>query len=416
MKTIKITNEKLFILLVLILFLFGFPFRTTFFNGYFKFLNIPFFIILFLLILLNRKYINGKKLVLFVVFFLITVLSDLIYGTTKERFIIYFVMNTLPLLMVCIDWNNVNISLNSIKRILKSYNFFIFFITLMYIVDLITGCRAMRFIASNFVPYVLQWLPSEGQSLFGMRYATFLGQYLHTSYIYIVFYLLNTYFNLKVEKDNQFIKNYLIIIISIIGVLSSGSKVGFLLLAISIIVFNVKKIRAMIGLILLTIIMYFLGAFNLLLNRLQNESISTGRFEYWKTFLSSGQYRIRIFFGLGDCFSSNIQNTLGRWVMEIVQELPFVIMFYKEGVVGTFIFILLLFGLPFLNKKNDIMTKFSITILFLIINSYNGILVTPDTLILYLFSIVILMFISSYKNIGRLEVKHENSNNDLVQV
>lgn len=416
MKTIKITNEKLFILLVLILFLFGFPFRTTFFNGYFKFLNIPFFIILFLLILLNRKYINGKKFVLFVVFFLITVLSDFIYGTTKERFIIYFVMNTLPLLMICIDWNNVNISLNSIKKILKSYNFFIFFITLMYIVDLITGCRVMRFIASNFVPYVLQWLPSEGQSLFGMRYATFLGQYLHTSYIYIVFYLLNTYYNLKVEKNDHFIKNYLIIIISIIGVLSSGSKVGFLLLAISIIVFNVKKIKAMVGLIFLTIIMYFLGAFNLLLNRLQNESISTGRFEYWKTFLSSELYRIRIFFGLGDCFSSSIQNSLGRWVMEIVQELPFVIMFYKEGVVGTFIFILLLFGLPFLNKKNDIMAKFSITILFLIINSYNGILVTPDTLILYLFSIVILMFISSYKNIGRLEVKHENSNNDLVQV
>lgn len=414
MKTIKITNEKLFIALIFILFLFGFPFRTSFFNGYFKFLNIPFFIILFLLININRKNINIKKLFLCLLFFLITILSDLIYGVTVERFIIYFCMNTIPLLLLCIDWNNVNISVNSLKKIIKIYNIFIILITIMYILDLFTSCKIMKFIAGNFVPYVLQWLPQDGQSLFGMRYATFLGQYLHTSYIYIVFYLLNSYFNSKVDKNNQILKNYLIIIISIIGVLSSGSKVGFLLLTLSMIIFNAKKVKAMISLILLTLVLYFFGAFNLLLNRLQNESFSTGRFEFWEKFLTSGFYKIRLFFGLGDCFSQNIQNTLGRWVMEIVQELPFVIMLYKEGIVGTLIFILLLYVSPILNIKNDIMAKFSITVLFLVINSYNGVLVTPDTLILYIFSTILIMLISSYKKSNRIEVKYENSNNDLV--
>ena len=69
---------------------------------------------------------------------------------------------------------------------------------------------------------------------------------------------------------------------------------------------------------------------------------------------------------------------------------------------------------PILNIKNDIMAKFSITVLFLVINSYNGVLVTPDTLILYIFSTILIMLISSYKKSNRIEVKYENSNNDLV--
>ena len=90
------------------------------------------------------------------------------------------------------------------------------------------------------------------------------------------------------------------------------------------------------------------------------------------------------------------------------------IMLYKEGIVGTLIFILLLYVSPILNIKNDIMAKFSITVLFLVINSYNGVLVTPDTLILYIFSTILIMLISSYKKSNRIEVKYENSNNDLV--
>lgn len=423
---IKVTNEKLLILIIYILFLFGYPFRVTFFNGVFKYFDVPFVLVLCLLLYVNRKKLNYSKVFLLIVFVFTSLLSDLIFGASLMRFLIYFFMMALPLLMLCIDWDKIEVNIKSIKKILATYNVFIFLITLMYIVDLLTKASIMKFISNTFVPYVSTWLPSNGQSLIGMRYATFLGQYLETNYIYIVFYIINTYFNFSTQKKDAVCKQWIINIVAIIGVLSSGSKTGFLLLAFSLIIFNAKKISSMIGLGFITIISYFIGAFNLLLNRIQNESLSTGRFEYWDTFLSSGRFKVHFPYGLGDNFNAIVSSSLGRWVTEIVQELPLIALFYKNGVIGTIAFTFVLFISPFFNKKNNFFTRYSMLVIFIIINSFNGLLVTPDTLITYMFSIVTLILITNL-NINKYNIedgqitkmvlrgeKSENSNNDMV--
>ena len=417
---IKISNEKLLIIIIYIIFLFAFPLRNTIFNGYLKYFNIPFIILIILIIYVNRYNINYKKTIL--LFFLIFnfIVSDLIYEATILRFLIYLFMNVLPMFLLCIKWENINIKVEDVRNIIKTYNYFIFLITIMYFFDLITNGFIMRFIANNFVPYVSRWIPTSNQSIIGTRYATFLGQYLETNYIYIVFYLINTYYNSFVNKNDQFCKQRVINIISIIGVLSSGSKVGFVILAISLIIFNLKKIISMVSLIFIFLSAYFIGAFNLILSRIQNEPISTGRFERWDSFLNSNLFHIHLFYGLGDDFSSIIANHLGILVSEITQELPFLILFYKNGIVATIIIVLFLLIFPLLYKGNNLYSRFSIIMIFLIINSYNGYLVNPDTLILYIFSLIVIFLITNTNtkksNIisGKRCLKNENCNNDMV--
>lgn len=397
----KIYNYKLLIIIVLSMFLTGYPFRYSTFNGFFKYYNIFFIISELLLIYINRKNLNKKFIGLFIIIVFIFIISNQVNQLPFLRILNNFFITYFPLLLLSINWDNVKIEKTELKKVIKFYNVFVFIIFLIYIIDVFFGSIIMNFIA-NFIPYLSQWIPPRGTSSLHYRYASFLGQYLHTNFIYLSFFFINIYFNKLCSHKEKILPNWVIIMVSFVGVLSSGSKTGLAIMLISLLVLNVKKIGMLVTSILIFFGSYLLGLFDLVLNRIHSTSVSTGRFEVWESFLNLKNFNLNLFYGYG-CGLVDQLRLINFEHAKVINELPLLFMPFEIGLIGTIIYYYLFYFNIIFNKNVNFTSRFILTMIFLCVNSFNGILVTPDTLILYTFAyICIAVTTKLYKNINKI--------------
>lgn len=327
-------------------------------------------------------------------FFLIaTFLSDMINNVSLHQWGMYFFMNTMSLLVLIVDDNALSLEKNEIKKLIRMYNKFVYLIFIIYLVDLLTGSLIMRTLADNWLTCIANWVP-RGKSLFTSRYASYLGHYLFTDVIYVGYYILNTFYKHSFFDETE--KPIILHIVAVIGVISTGSKTGLLILSVLLIMFNIKKIKYMIALIVGAFALYFAGFFNILLGRLSTEEFSTGRFGAWQTLFSMKVMKFNLFYGIGDDFFEYIHRFVDFGTAGIATEFPILCLLFKVGVIGFIAYIALMLLIPgyeLLRKKN-LYGAGCIGAYFFLIATYNGLTAYPDTQIVYIIVVLLIELIS----------------------
>lgn len=180
----------------------------------------------------------------------------MINNVSLHQWGMYFFMNTMSLLVLIVDDNALSLEKNEIKKLIRMYNKFVYLIFIIYLVDLLTGSLIMRTLADNWLTCIANWVP-RGKSLFTSRYASYLGHYLFTDVIYVGYYILNAFYKHSFFDETE--KPIILHIVAVIGVISTGSKTGLLILSVLLIMFNIKKIKYMIALIVGAFALYFAG-------------------------------------------------------------------------------------------------------------------------------------------------------------
>lgn len=360
--------------------------------------NINFlFYISFIIMIASMSNIKVSKLELLIILLIIlqAVIINYINYVSLKKILYSIVMYFLPLFVLvlklkpgCVD------SKNKLRLMIKAINFFIFLMGIIYIIDCFSNCMVMKFISRNIAPYIANWLPTKA-ALFSYRYASFMGHYLITAECYMIFYLINMCYN-KSHK-NSILKPMIINIITIVGVLSTGSKTAIILLIISLLWFNLRgknKIRNFIGLTLLIIGAYYLGIFDLVFSRFNNELLSTGRNEVWNSILSSNTLKIHFFYGYGEAIDSILTNIVGTKYAAIAKEYSFIILILKFGVINIIgmLYFLVLKPCYIAFKNGKTYIAFSILIVFIEINTFNAyLLICDDTLLFVIFVMMLNM-------------------------
>lgn len=360
---IKIDAKNSILLIIFSIFVFGYTIRVSTIPSL-QYVSILFIIGLSGYLYCNRKNISIKKLIIVLIFMISTLISDFINGVSAHQWILYFFMNTLSLFLLIVNEDKIKMNPLNIKRLIKKFNLFIFIIFGIYLFDLFTNSMIMKFLSEKFIHCIYSWVP-QSTPLFNSRYASYIGHYLYTDFVYLSFYSINALYNKYFEDCS--IKNFHLNVISIIGVISTGSKTGLLVLFLLMIIFNGKRIKTILGMIVGVFGLYVLGFFNIVLNRLQTENFSTGRFESWKRILELNVLDINIFHGIGDDFFPYINQFVDFGTSGIITEFPIFCMLFKVGVIGfcCYIFILLIIPVYKLIKKQSVYGAIVLSLLFL---------------------------------------------------
>ena len=379
-------------LMILSVFAFGYTIRVSTIPT-FQYVSVLFLLGMCILLKKHHRNISIKKTFLWIVFFASTVLSDAINNVSLHQWQLYFFMNTVSLLVFMVDNNSLSLEKNEIKKLIRTYNKFVYLIFIIYLVDLLTGSLIMRTLADNWLTCIANWVP-RGKSLFTSRYASYLGHYLFTDVIYVGYYILNAFYKQSFFDETE--KPIILHIVAVIGVISTGSKTGLLILSVLLIMFNIKKIKYMIALIVGAFALYFAGFFNILLGRLSTEEFSTGRFGAWQTLFSMKVMKFNLFYGIGDDFFEYIHRFVDFGTAGIATEFPILCLLFKVGVIGFIAYIALMLLIPgyeLLRKKN-LYGAGCIGAYFFLIATYNGLTAYPDTQIVYIIVVLLIELIS----------------------
>lgn len=378
--------------MILSVFVFGYTIRVS------TIPTLQYVSVLFLLgmCILLKKYfrnIDVKKMFLWMSFLIATFLSDMINNVSMHQWGMYFFMNTMSLLVLIVDNNALSLEKNEIKKLIQTYNKFVYLIFIIYLVDLLTGSLIMRTLADNWLTCIANWVP-RGKSLFTSRYASYLGHYLFTDVIYVGYYILNAFYKHSFFDETE--TPIIMHIVAVIGVISTGSKTGLLILSVLLIVFNIKKIKYMIALIAGAFALYFAGFFNILLGRLSTEEFSTGRFGAWQTLFDMKVLKFNLFYGIGDGFFEYIHRFVDFGTAGIATEFPILCLLFKVGVIGFIAYIALMLLIPCyeLLKRKNLYGAACIGAYFFLIATYNGLTAYPDTQIVYIIVVLLIELIN----------------------
>ncbi len=389
---IKINTYTAIKLMILSVFVFGYTIRVS------TIPTLQYVSVLFLLgmCILLKKYfrnIDVKKMFLWMSFLIATFLSDMINNVSMHQWGMYFFMNTMSLLVLIVDNNALSLEKNEIKKLIQTYNKFVYLIFIIYLVDLLTGSLIMRTLADNWLTCIANWVP-RGKSLFTSRYASYLGHYLFTDVIYVGYYILNAFYKHSFFDETE--TPIIMHIVAVIGVISTGSKTGLLILSVLLIVFNIKKIKYMIALIAGAFALYFAGFFNILLGRLSTEEFSTGRFGAWQTLFDMKVLKFNLFYGIGDGFFEYIHRFVDFGTAGIATEFPILCLLFKVGVIGFIAYIALMLLIPCyeLLKRENLYGAACIGAYFFLIATYNGLTAYPDTQIVYIIVVLLIELIN----------------------
>ena len=389
---IKINTYTAIKLMILSVFVFGYTIRVSTVPT-FQYISALFLLGMCILLKKHYRNISIKKTFLWIVFLASTVLSDVINNVSLHQWELYFFMNTVSLLAFIVDNNSLALEKSEIKKLIRIYNKFVYLIFIIYLVDLLTGSLIMRTLADNWLTCIANWVP-RGKSLFTSRYASYLGHYLFTDVIYVGYYILNAFYKHSFFDETE--KPIIMHIVAVIGVISTGSKTGLLILSVLLVVFNIKKIKYMIALIAGAFALYFAGFFNILLGRLSTEEFSTGRFGAWQTLFNMKVLKLNLFYGIGDGFFEYIHRFVDFGTAGIATEFPILCLLFKVGVIGFIAYIALMLLIPGyeLLKRKNLYGAACIGAYLFLIATYNGLTAYPDTQIVYIIVVIMIELIS----------------------
>ena len=384
-------NKFIFISMVISVYVVSYYIREGLLNNFATF-NFIFIFSLFLYIIFNFKSINFK-LFIWITFIIIYIIF---IDIAENKNSIESIFRSLSMYIIPMYLLTINIEKKSIKEIMSSVlsliNIFTIVIFIIGIIDPFLRYKIMNFLGS----YLLSGLKNliyENTILNEYRYTSYMGHALFTKELFIYFYLLNIIYFKKFKKTKLNIT--LVTFISLIGILLTGSKTGTVLILICILFTNYKKskfINFIIGSLIL-VGSYLAGFFNTVMYRLNNETLTSGRYQAGEMLNNLSIIKVKIFSGYGEYVDRKISCFLGDNWTTAALEYPYKILFFKYGLLCTLFIFYTVFIFPIVEfiKNKEYYILFAFLIKVIDINTYNGIIFKPDNMILFLIFTIMLI-------------------------
>lgn len=257
--------------------------------------------------------------------------------------------------------------------------------TIVYIGDSISGKPLQRFLVGFF--------NSASVNLKEGRFISIYGHPLRTTMIFFAF-LVWTLIQNQSKTNNAL---YLVdVAIAVFGIAICGSKSGILLAMILITIchfgLDVKKIKYMVGIIILLVILYYSGVFDIVLNRIlfgiSTGDLSSNRNTALETLLNAGQLQFQWLHGHSIDYSNH--------KMIFALEYPLLRFAYVNGILFAILVAVMYFVMPILRLFKARQWQILICILFFMIyvNGNSGIASYNDDLLFYAINVGLMLILA----------------------
>ncbi|MBS6396165.1 MAG: hypothetical protein KH452_03280 [Clostridiales bacterium] len=230
------------------------------------------------------------------------------------------------------------------------------------------------------------------------RFVSFLGHPLYNTEFFVAYFGLNAVYQKYLDKK----KSFWYVLISLAGVLLTGSKTGIVLILMGTLMLNISNLKWLLTYLVAVVGLYFGGFFDLIISRLLNETLTTGRSEKWIELINMVDIDINWFYGNGHGSVFELNDIVRR--ASAAFEYPFKLFPYEFGIIFTIILYMVLFVFPayyFLKRK-----QYTILVIFgmlvLDVNSYNGLGLYQDHMYTYCFFLCLILNVSRYAHLKKI--------------
>lgn len=395
---IESRNKKLFIILLISLFIFSQELREGTLGNTFATVNILSLFSVSLLILNNFNRLDKKKFIVFYITILIYIFSASLYENsffTIAKCIISFIF---PLILIILEIDN-----DTLKSIFKftviTLNIVIIIITIIGIFEIIFAININTHISTFMSQRTREQIMDNSMSINSKRLYSFMGHPLFNTELYLMFLALNILYNkYLIQKKCPL----WILAAATIGIAFTGSKTGFVLLCLSIVTLfkSSNKIKKFLLIIAGIAVALKIGLFNTLLYRFTTGSLTSGRSEKWIEIKSMNLYPIKFFTGYGNGFTFTF-NTYVDWASAAF-EYPLRMFSLEMGIIMTvmiYIFIMLIPTITLIKRRHWYLLL-SYLIVFVDINTFNGIALLGDKMMILSLLIFLILGLSKYMKIS----------------
>lgn len=391
-------NENIYAMMLLSIFLTPYYFRKNIL-GDLGAPNIVFIGLMIVYMFINLKKINMRRVILIILIIIYIFIIDKIGSNNNMESIFKSIsINIFPIFVLTIRMPK-NEFKGSFYKFLKVFNIFTFIIFFIGLLDPLLDFKIMKNISYSLEPSLIEWI-NVNSKLIGYRYTSYMGHALFTKEIFIYFYFLNIIFEKTFGK--RILNENITKIIAVIGILLTGSKFGTILIIISIFITDLisNKLKSLIISIIILVVGYILGFFKTIFIRLNNTSFTSGRYESLVYINRFNIIKTRLFTGYGEYIDRIILLVSTPEVATASLEFPIVILILKYGVLCTLMigYIIFLYPLITFFRRRQLYLIFIFFIKLIDVNSYNGLILKPDNMILFVLFVSILLGVSDYKN------------------
>lgn len=397
-----------FIIIIVSLFLINETPRMMIYHKFFSSLDnvalVNFLYIISAAILLTKSIVNGKvnKKVIFISFTLfgMMMMQNFFSGKGIINSILIVACIIIPLTFTSVRINKL-VVIKVVNIFLNVLNVTIVVLLVLGIVDYIFKGAIQMYMANNFAYGEWKQL-IIGEHLSGVyRYYSFLGHPLYNANLFLIFFSFNSIYNKYCETK---ISGYKLTIITILGLILSGSKTA-LILGAFLIVFcsDIKKHKWLYYIVLAVVLAVLFNSKLFQQNLMQrfivginNKDFSSGRNDLVKA-LIAGKYEMpAIFVGGGSGYSRVISISVGYGALNF--EYPLIMLAYDYGVFSTILIFAIIFVYPVTvllkNKNYYILMNFIVQ--FLYINGNNGLANFSDYMAEFCFIELLMINLSMY--------------------
>ena len=347
----------------------------------------------------GRQYLADRSKMLVLAF--VILLSGLFFLTEyKNGYSMLFAAKcwlnlAFPLLLLYIEVDE-----NTFEKILlfflKCFDLLVYVMLLMLLVDLAANNIAM-------ISFAEATQNSEFISLARnvVRHCSVNGHYIPTAHVYLAYYV----FKMIAARTNIAKSNELqVAVVSVFGILMTASKANIFAILVLIILFNFKSIKGIVGSIVGLGILYYAGAFDLVIERLISTELSTGRDSTWGYVTEHVSNLFPLFLGHGTNSVFDLNLTSGISWASAAFEYTYRHFAYELGVSVTIILFMIAFIVPVLSIVQR--RHYEMVMVFLciiaVVNIYNGIACYMDYFWQYCVYAFLFVNLSKYYNVKKI--------------
>ena len=314
----------------------------------------------------------------------VVIVTNFVAGVEIRKILWALVTYCLPVLVCQLQFNRKINFAQSTDVIIRCVNFFVCCVFAILLLDFATGSAVMKLIASSALTDLGEWAGT------GRRISIW-GHYLTTAICYLAFFYLNVVY--ARAKGRYLMPAWLVYFITTVGILSTGGKTALVVFLISVIWLNMAghhRFRNALAFTLLILALYFLGAFDVVLDRFGASDPSGGRYDSLVAMLSRDP--LRLFSSYGERFTEYSTSQVGSFYGLVVMEYSPVGLAYKYGILFTIAEYALLLAPVISASRRSYNWTFILGMVGLLVcmSSYNGLVYICDTYLLlaiYVFTV-----------------------------
>lgn len=380
----SILNAPIFtvrnLLTVLLVFSFVlFPFYVRFdISSELAYINVPFYFALVLLINECSGEVGTMNMLTWSCAVCIYLSTEAVAGVSAVNIIKFFFLYCAPLL-VCQLGLGAGDGERFARLLIQAFNIGVLIVFAILILDLLTGSSVMRVLSAHFATGLSGWV------LTGVfeRHVSIWGHFLTTAGFYIAFLFFNVAYA-KIEGE-YLINVKLLYVVATLGVLSTGGKTAIVIYLVSIIWINLTSthgVRNAAALTIFLLVLFHVGAFDIVLERFGAADLSSGRNESTEMMLAIE--RPGLFSGYGENFTNYAYSLIGKYYAAMFMEYSLLTLSYKFGLVFVALECVLLLWPAFsiARATGKWIIAFMGVMLLTYFSTFNGLAGVPDIYLL----------------------------------